>query len=320
MLPRRSVLSGTQCSRRIRILSGVERCILSGTQRSRRTCIPHLRYQHHAVPHLQRSLDRIGQPRSHFVLVARLRLADDQPVDDSLDGVVLVAVQLGCVFDLVHLAVDAHAHEPRLAHIIEDALVFALTPHHQRRKQQQPAPLGIRADRVHDLLDRLRADHPAAAGAVRHAHARKQQAQIIVDLGDGAHRGARIPARALLVDRDRRAEPLDLVDIRLLHQPEKLPRIRRQRLHVAPLALGIDRVERQARLPRAGQPGDDDQLVPRQLQIDVLQVMLARTAHDQFILPHMTPVQRTPGSYRRASAANYYFTIECQKWRKNREG
>jgi hypothetical protein len=54
-------------------------------------------------------------------------------------------------------------------------------------------------------------------------------------------------------------QALDEVDVRLVHLPEELPGVRRQRLDVAALALGEDRVEGQARLAGAGQPGEDDQ-------------------------------------------------------------
>src|SRR3712207_8130013 len=50
---------------------------------------------------------------------------------------------------------------------------------------------------------------------------------------------------------------------------------RSQRLDVPTLALGEDRVEGEARLARAGQPGEHDQAVPRQVEMDVLQVVLA---------------------------------------------
>ena len=56
--------------------------------------------------------------------------------------------------------------------------------------------------------------------------------------------------------------------------PEELAGVGRQRLDVAALALGVDRVERERRLPRAGEPGEDDQLVARQLEVDVAEVVL----------------------------------------------
>src|SRR3712207_8782218 len=56
-------------------------------------------------------------------------------------------------------------------------------------------------------------------------------------------RRPRVLARRLLVDRHRRAEPLDEVDVGLVHLAQELPGVRRQRLDVPPLALGEDRVE-----------------------------------------------------------------------------
>ena len=107
-------------------------------------------------------------------------------------------------------------------------------------------------------------DRPPADRAVRLAHARPQQAQVVVDLGDRADRRARVARGRLLVDRDRRREPLDRVHVGLVHLPEELARVGRQRLHVAALALGVDRVEREARLARARQPRDHHQRVARQ--------------------------------------------------------
>src|SRR5581483_8860426 len=64
----------------------------------------------------------------------------------------------------------------------------------------------------------------------------------------------------------------------LLHHRQELPRVGRQRLDVAPLPFGVEGVEGQAGLARAGQAGDDDQLVARQVQRDVFEVVRARTA------------------------------------------
>src|SRR2546421_514969 len=82
---------------------------------------------------------------------------------------------------------------------------------------------------------RLPHDRPAADRAMRLAYTRPQQAQVVVDLGDGSDRRARVARGGLLVDRDRRREALDRVDVGLVHLTEELPRVGRQRLHVAPL-------------------------------------------------------------------------------------
>jgi len=49
-------------------------------------------------------------------------------------------------------------------------------------------------------------------------------------------------------------EAVDVVDVRLLHHLEELPRVSGERLDVAPLALGVDRVDRQARLAEPESP------------------------------------------------------------------
>ena len=113
---------------------------------------------------------------------------------------------------------------------------------------------------------------------------RPQQAQVVVDLGDRADRRARVARGGLLVDRDRRRQPLDRVHVRLVHLPQELPRVGGQRLHVAPLALGVDRVEGKARLTGSREPGDDDQGVARQPEVKVSQVVLPRARDDELVL------------------------------------
>ena len=123
-------------------------------------------------------------------------------------------------------------------------------------------------DPVDDLLRRLLGDRLAADRAVRLADAGVEQAQVVVDLGDRADRRPRVAAGGLLVDRDGRRQPLDEVDVRLVHLAEELSRVGGQRLDVAPLPLGEDRVERQARLARPGQAGEHDHRVAREFELE----------------------------------------------------
>ena len=139
---------------------------------------------------------------------------------------------------------------------------------------------------VGDLRGALALHRPAAVRAVRRSGARPEQAQIVVDLGDRADRRPRIVAGGLLLDRDRGRQPFDRVDVGLFHQPEELARVRRQRLDVPALAFGVDRVERERRLARARQPGDDRQLIARDRDVDVSEVVLPRAANDQRIFCH----------------------------------
>ena len=172
-------------------------------------------------------------------------------------------------------------------------------------RRQHVDALVVRREHHHvdDPLERLRRDRAAAQVAVRHADVGEQQAEIVVDLGDGADRRARIRSGGLLLDGDRGREPVDQVDVRLLHLLEELAGVRGQRLDVAALPFGVDRVEGERRLARAGQPGNHDQLVARQIDVDILEVVDARAAY-------RNPVVRHRYNSKFAGRRNSYFTAE----------
>ena len=130
-------------------------------------------------------------------------------------------------------------------------------------------------------------DHLAPADrAVGDAGAGEEQAQVVVDLGHRADGGARVVRGALLVDGDGRGEAFDVIHIRLVHLPEELAGVGRERLDVAALAFGEDGIEGQRGFARTGQPGDDDKLVARDLDGDILQVVVARADDADDVLRH----------------------------------
>ncbi len=57
-----------------------------------------------------------------------------------------------------------------------------------------------------------------------------------------------------LLDGDGRWDAIDRVRHRLVHAVEELPRVGAERLDVAALALGVDRIEREARFAGATRP------------------------------------------------------------------
>ena len=192
---------------------------------------------------------------------------------------------VGRVVEVVHLLVDADADEALLARGFEDSIALRLAVADERPKDEQPRLVRKGEDLVHDLGHALALDL-VAVGTVRMTDARKEQAHVVVDLSDRADRGARVARGALLVNRDGRRQAVDLVDVRLLHLAQELACVGAQRFDVASLALGVDRVEGQAALARAGQAGDDHEPVARQLNGDVLEVVLARAAHNELFLGH----------------------------------
>ena len=197
-----------------------------------------------ALGELQRGLHRVGEAALDAV-------AQHQAVDDDLDGVLLVAGQVERDGQVVDLAVDAGTAEALAGQVDEELLVGALAAAHDRGQHLEAGALGQLQDAVDDLLRRLAHQRLAGVGVVRDADAGEQQAEVVVDLGDGADGRAGVAGRGLLVDRDGRRQALDEVDVGLVHLPEELAGVGRQRLDVAALALGVDRVERQRGLARS---------------------------------------------------------------------
>ena len=77
----------------------------------------------------------------------------------------------------------------------------------------------------------------------------------------------------------RRAQTLDEIHVRTVDLAKKLPRVRGERLDVASLALGEDGVKGKGRFARTGETGEDDQGIPRNIQVDVSQIVHACTAN-----------------------------------------
>src|SRR5260370_234101 len=116
------------------------------------------------------------------------------------------------------------AGAPQVAQLLA---ILALAVAHDRREHVNPRALGPRHDPVDDLLHALLRDLASAVVAERMADAREQQAQVIIDLGDGGDGRARIARGRLLLDRNRRRESLDRIDVRLLHLLQELARVGR---------------------------------------------------------------------------------------------
>ena len=198
--------------------------------------------QHHdAVGQVQRGFHRIGEP----LLGGEL---DRQAVHHHLDVVLLLLLQLGRIGQRMHDTVDPNAAVSLGVELLEQVGELALTGAHHRGEHLKSGAFRHRQHLIDDLLRRLAGDPLTTNRAVRSARARIQQSQVVVHLGDRPDRRPRVAVRRLLVDGHRRGQPLDEVDVGLVHLPQKLSRVSRQRFHVTPLPLGEDGVERQRRL------------------------------------------------------------------------
>ena len=225
----------------------------------------------HTMGKVQRCLEGFG--KTLLQVTAHL-----ETVNDDLDRVFPVKLQLGRIIELDDLAVDTCTQKTLCMQFSKQLVVFALALADDGSKQHHARTFRKRKDLVDHLAHGLCLESIAMHGAVWRTGPRKQQPQVIVDFGDGADRRARVVARGLLLDGDCRRKPFDVVDIRLFHHREELPRIGRQRLDVAPLTLGIDGIEGKRGFAGSGKTGDDNQLVARQLQRNILEVVGARPA------------------------------------------
>ena len=221
----------------------------------------------------QRRLERFGQALLDCVGTA----LDLQPVDHDLDGVLAVAVELGQLVDLVHGAVDAKPHEALRAQLVDELRLLALSSDDERGDDHHPGALRESRHMVHHLRHALRGEHHVVVGAVRVAHAREQQPHVVVDLGHRPHGRSRIVRGGLLLDGDRRRQALDQVHVGLLHELQELARVRRERFDVAALPLRIEGVEGKRRFSGARKPRHDDELVARNVEADVPEIVGAST-------------------------------------------
>ena len=127
-------------------------------------------------------------------------------------------------------------------------------------------------------LGRVAAHRLAAAAAIRKRGPREQQLQVIVQFGHRADRRARGAYRIGLIDGNRGRDPVDSVHQRLVHAIQELPCIGGKCLDVTSLPFGIQGIENQRGLSRPADAGDHDQLIEREIEIEIFQVVLAGAA------------------------------------------
>ena len=206
-----------------------------------------------------------------------------QPVHDDFDGVFLVLLQLDGLPQVVNQAVHPGPHKAGFPRGLKLLLVLALAAPHHRRQNLDAGLFRQGEHLVHNLVDGLLLDFPAADGAVGDADAGVQQPQVVVDLRHRAHGGAGVFGGGLLVDGDGRGKAVYHVHVGLFHLAQEHPGVGGKALHIAPLALGVDGVKGQGGLPRAGKAGEHHQLVPGDGDVDVFQVVLPGAVHHDFI-------------------------------------
>jgi hypothetical protein len=254
-------------------------------------------------------LDILGQERL-LDLGDEALVGEVDPLDLDLGRLLVQQVgqlALGVVPDrLVHVEEAAAGEDPaipavhavardrqrtlaqRLAVVIERGEIevahrpAALAPRAHAARDRELAPLLDRLAAALDLhraraADRGDVERKGLCGAdMRLAEPAEEDPQEGERVGRRAHRRARVGAHPLLVDDDRRRQAVEHIDIR----PGQG---RHEALHEGavglvdhPLRLGRDGVEDQRTLARPGHAREDGQPPLGDLDVDVLEVVLAR--------------------------------------------
>ena len=155
----------------------------------------HLVENHKPAGKRQRGLDRVCQTPRKIGL-------HDQTVDHNVDVVFFVLVELDFLGKIVDAFIDARTHKAAASGVVEHLRMLALFAAHDGGENLKACFLRKTHDLIDNLVDRLALDFLSALRAVRHAAARPQKAQIVVDLRHRADRGAGVFAGGLLVDGD----------------------------------------------------------------------------------------------------------------------
>ena len=202
---------------------------------------------------------------------ALLPFPDDDAVHDDIDGVFERLLQFDLVLvQIFDLAVHAHAEEAFAPDAVQHLLVHALLLADDRGEKRQFRAFAKGHELFDDLVDGLARDLPAADRAMGHADAGVEQSQVIVYFRDRPHGGTGVLAGSFLIDGDGGRQAFDGVHVGLVHLAEELPGVGGQALHVAPLPLRVDRIERQRGLSASGKPCDHDHLVAGYGKIQIL--------------------------------------------------
>ena len=126
----------------------------------------------------------LGQIVTHF-----------EAIDHHLNGVFLLQFQLRWIGKIADLAVDPRADIALAGQVLQRFGVLAFTFFNDWRQQHQALAFRLREHVVDHLADGLCGQRNIMVRAARLADARVQQAQIVVNFGNGPHRRARVMGR-----------------------------------------------------------------------------------------------------------------------------
>ena len=129
----------------------------------------------------------------------------------------LFLIEFGWIVQVADDTVDASTYKPLRLEVVEQVQMLALTALNHRCQQHHFAAFVQCQDLIDHLADFLGLERQVVIGAAWLAGAGEQQPQVVVDLGDGADGRARVVRGRFLLDRDRRGQPFDMINVGFFH-------------------------------------------------------------------------------------------------------
>lgn len=129
-----------------------------------------------------------------------------------------------------------------------------------------------------DALGGVLADPASALDAVEFGQVRPQEFEVVADFGHGADGRAGGADGVALFDGDGRGDAIDSVDGGFIHAVEELAGVGGERFDITSLAFGEQGVEGERTFAGAAGTGDNDEPVEGQVEVEVLEVVVADAA------------------------------------------
>ena len=231
--------------------------------RGRRLGVEHRVHQHAAVAMLHGDFQCLAQ-------ALPVGVVQSQAVLHGLHGIAIARLQPGI---------------PLSAQQLDDFLFAEIVRHPDGHAHMQTL-LGrqVLVQVGDDALRSVPPHQPRTLWAMQHGQAGEGELQVVVQFGHGADGRARGAHGIALVDGDGGRDAQDAVDRGFVHAIQELPGIGGERLDVAALSFCVERVEGQRGFAGAADPGDDDQSAKGQIEIQILEIVLARPADADAVL------------------------------------
>ena len=220
----------------------------------------------------------------------------------------------GFHLQLDQLAIYSRTHKTFARQLFDHVTKFAFLKPNHRREQHQPRAIRHSHEPINDLSRRLLSHRLAAFRTMRLPQVGEKQSKVIVNLRGGGDDRTHTAAGAALFNRNGWRKAFNEIQLRFLHLIEELARIGGKRLDIFTLALRINGIKCQRGFPRAAQPGDHHQLIARNAQGKVFEVMLPRPPNLDEIHLHAKPASYlaapplTNPMYPRANSSAWYWT------------